>query len=301
GPWIALVRLVAGFALLWRRPSRPKSALAATAPDALADLGGLIAPSVLASLAAQAIGNDAAVIHYAWPPLLAVAGAGIGALVPCATAGVAIAAGLVHPLPAAAAGLLVTAGLVRLPRREGPARHMHGEQPARRPAGFASALLAVALIAIACRGPAGLVNPRLLPLDAAAAVLALAGVRSRSSALRAAPLLGVGLGCALVAGYDVPQSIVTETTLDDAYPGQRIDFTGVAHVTGPGMTLQRFAISCCRLDATAVAIRLTRPLAFRDGTWIDVRGSFVRDGVALRVRPDRWRAIPAPADPFVYR
>jgi hypothetical protein len=300
GPWVALARFAAGVVLArWKgRPGKGARSPDGSERDPLAALVRLVVPAILASLAAQTIAAHAAGLRSAWPPLLFLGGACLGVLVPCATAGVAIAAGFAQPLPLTAAGMLVTAGLVTLRAR--PACRPVAAAVTRH-AGCASGLLALALAAIVWRGPSGLVSPRLLPLDAMGAALALAGIGRRRTRAAAAPLLGIALGCALAAGYAVPPDVASETTLGAAYPGERIDFTGVAHATGSGTTLERFAIACCRLDATPVAVRLTQRVALPDGRWVTVRGIVIRKGSALLVRPDWWRPVPAPADPFVYR
>jgi len=299
GPLAAGARLGAA-ALLWaaRRRRAGCSPELQLRPDPFRELEGLIVPAAGASLAAQALAAAGPALHGAWLPLAALGGAALGALVPCATAGVALAAGLAHPLPAVAAGILSTAGLVAARAR--PSEQLQDQTIFARTR-FASVALAAALGALAWRGPAGLVNPRLLPFDAAAAALALAGTFRRRTASRAAPALGVALAATLATGFAVPASVASETTLAGAFPGQAVTFAGQAFRSGNGTTVQRFAIACCRLDASPVAIRLTRRLAVPRGAWIALRGTFVSDAQGLAVRPDGWRRIAAPADPFVYR
>jgi hypothetical protein len=298
GPWIALARFAAGLALLRaRRGKSDGAAEAAVMPDAFAELRGLVLPAMAASLLAQALGAHATRLQGTWQPLVVCAGACLGAFVPCATAGVALAAGLAPTLPAAAGGILATAGFVTWRAAFIPGRHAGVPGRAR----LASVALGLALAALVWRGPSGLVNPRLLPLDALGAAVALAGAARRRTSLRGAPLLGAGLACAMLGGSAIPPGVASETTLAGAYPGQRITFTGIANDAGGRTTVQRFAIACCRLDATPVAARLTRRLAGTDGRWIALQGSLVRDGSALLVRPERWQFVPAPADPFVYR
>jgi hypothetical protein len=300
GPAVALARVTVA-APLWvarRGAGRGWPERTPSPPDPFRELAGLGAFAFAASLAAQWLGAAAPALHGAWLALAALGGAALGALVPCATAGVALAAGLTHANPAVAAGILCTAGLARL---RIPGAELRGDRRTPVPAAFASVALAGALAALACRGPAGLVNPRLLPLDAAAAVLALAGTFRRRTASHAAPALGLVLVAILGAGYAVPSSVATETTLDGAFPAQAVSFTGQAYAQADGATVQRFAIACCRLDASPVAIRLTRRLAVPRGTWVALQGRFVRDGRGLAVRTSAWRRVPAPADPFVYR
>ena len=299
GPWIALGRLATRVALLRRRRAHhiarvgPRS----VASDPFAVLGALIVPTFLASLAAQALDAHASALQSAWQPLVAVLGVALGAIVPCETAGIAIAAALAHPLPAAAGGMLLSVGLVGIrPWFDGAIR-----SPADRGAAFASLTLGCALAAIAWRGPAGLVNPRLLPFEAVGAALAVAGSRHRRTAWSGAGWIGAGLSCALAGGFAVPAGIASETTLAAAYPGQHIEFTGAAYRTGTVTTVQRFAITCCRLDAAPVAIRLTRRLDVTDGRWVALTGRVVLRDAALLVDPERLQRVAVPADPFVYR
>ena len=114
-----------------------------------------------------------------------------------------------------------------------------------------------------------------------------------------------GLVAAIVAAMPVdivPDARAEATRLDDAYAGERLAFIGTARRTGNGTTLARLAITCCRLDASPIAVRLDRAVAFRDGTWIDARGVLVRsESGPLVLHADAIRPIAAPADPFVYR
>jgi hypothetical protein len=300
GPAVALARLAAGlawYAVTARRHRAGADQAARPAGDAFADLSALVAPAFAASLAAQALAAHAASVRadgLAGAALTFGAGIALGAVAPCATAGVAIAAALAGSLPAAAAGLLVSAGLLRLR----PAHH--GSARATRAASF---LLAGALIALALRGPSGLVNPRVLPLFAPAAALALLRPRART----ASPAAGVALVPALMAGALLAGSPPPVYRLDASeaafgFPGSRLAFTGVALADGPATLVERFAIACCRLDASAVSVTLNRRIAVPDGTWLTVQGTVERDpSGAMVLRTSRWRRVPPPADPFIYR
>jgi uncharacterized membrane protein YcgQ (UPF0703/DUF1980 family) len=99
----------------------------------------------------------------------------------------------------------------------------------------------------------------------------------------------------------MPEYHATETTLSDAFAGERVDFTGVLTRTGDAATLVRYAITCCRADAAPVVIRLLdAPPAAAHG-WMHARGVLVAREDDLRLRADALTPIAPPADPFVYR
>jgi len=336
GPAVALARFAAALLVLamQRRALPPRQGRAAPAAthgraapappaeaDTLGELAGLATVSAPAALAAQALAAHAQVLSalpLATPALFA-AGLVIGALGPCATAGIAVAAALAGPAPPAAAGILAVAGLrvgragLREPLagpRVKPAglRLAHVGNVAGEPTGdrgdarFASLLLAAALGALGWLGPSGLVNPRLVPLDAAAAILALCGRRRTSRLGPGAAGVPALMLVALVAGSPVPGYLVDATDLASAAPGERLAFVGTAHAVGATTILQRFAITCCRVDASPIAVRLDRRLPVPAGDWVRANGTLVRavDGT-LELRPSDWRRIAAPADPFTYR
>jgi uncharacterized membrane protein YcgQ (UPF0703/DUF1980 family) len=106
---------------------------------------------------------------------------------------------------------------------------------------------------------------------------------------------------ALLAGAPPPPYVATATELGDAFPGERLAFTGVAERRASVTVLERFAITCCRVDASPVSVRLAAPLAVANGSWIEAHGTLERGAVGLVLRTATWRRIRAPADAFVYR
>ena len=331
GPFVAAARVAAALA---GRAARTRVARAATRPPAFvapgdtaatgnpavsenpsATLTSIAAAAFLASLAATALGSGAVRLS---PPVLFSAGLVLGAIAPCATAGVAIAAGFAHALPASAAGVLCTAGIVTLPREPAPVARGGGTSagPVCADGRFVDILLGVALALLAVVGPSGLVNPRLLPAIAGAAALSFglafrptkkrnaapsASRRTAAPASRslAAPALMLA---ALIHPEPVSTPAADGTRLDAAFPGEYLAFTGVAHRTSAGTTLSRLSITCCRLDASPIAVRLDRTLGARDGAWIEADGVLL--GAAegsLVLHPARIAAVTAPSDPFVYR
>lgn len=300
GPATAIARAVAGTAIVGLRALRPRRAGTEHGgpreTDPFAELGRLGACAAGASLLAG-YGTP-----FAGEPVAgALAGLAIGATAPCATAGVALAAGFAPHAPVAAAAILATSGIV--PRFAFPRRRTPGP---RRPAAdlrFAALLLAVALAALCARGPSGLVNPRLLPLVMLGVAASAAYAVRRRSGHPAAAALPAAMLAALAAGSPEPHYVADETTAAAGFPGESVRFTGVAHTARDRSEtrLVRFAITCCRLDASAVAVALDRRLAVPDGTWIAASGTYRLHDGALVLAPDHWRSTPPPADPFIYK
>jgi hypothetical protein len=229
-------------------------------------------------------------------------GLAVGALAPCATAGVALASASAAHAPLAAAAILSTSGIVpglRLVRGD-PHGSAHGGDGR-----FAALVLAAALATIAFSGPSGLVHPRLLPLDAlgALAALALAFRRTARSRPGSAIALATAMLAALALGSPQPKLAAAETTLTEGYAGEAARFTGVAYADSAAANtrLVRFAITCCRIDARAIALPLDRRINVRDGTWIGANGTLASHDGTLILRAREWHAIAAPRDPFVYR
>jgi hypothetical protein len=166
------------------------------------------------------------------------------------------------------------------------------------------ALLGLACIILVAGGPGGFVHPRLLPAIALAAATCLFLTLRRDEALRtnASIALPLALAGALVAGSPLPRSDVDATNLADAYPGASVRFTGTTRRRGKSSLLVRYAITCCRADASPVALRTERRFEVRDGTWIEASGTIGRDSRGeLVLRTGTWREIAPPADPFIYR
>lgn len=251
----------------------------------------------------------------------ALLGAALGLTMPCATAGIAVAAGLHAALPLLAAGLLATCGLAPgVPPAPAPVasgRRGHGSAaraPASAEAGgrygttrwgdtrAATALLGLLLAYVAVAAPPGFVTPRLGPVIAVGALAAFARLRAADPAPRVRWLAPATMAAALVLGSPMPRYAASATTLDDAFAGEALSFTGVAHPSGSHTVLERYTITCCRIDAQPVAVALDALLAVPTGAWVAATGTLVRAGDGnLRLTARRWQAIPAPRDPFAYR
>jgi uncharacterized membrane protein YcgQ (UPF0703/DUF1980 family) len=93
----------------------------------------------------------------------------------------------------------------------------------------------------------------------------------------------------------------TETTLSGAFPGERVTFAGTLARDASHDALVRFAITCCRADATPVVLRLASRAAFVPGTWLLGEGAIVARGNALLFAPVHLHHVAAPNDPFIYR
>ncbi|MDQ6823744.1 MAG: hypothetical protein M3Z07_04555, partial [Candidatus Eremiobacteraeota bacterium] len=122
--------------------------------------------------------------------------------------------------------------------------------------------------------------------------------RASAPNLRWAPALM--LTAALVTA-PAPAYVATETTLADSFPGERVVFTGLLVRSAGTTCVVRYAITCCRADAAPVTLRLTADLPATLRGWVTVRGTLVRWGTGLRLRPSAFRAVPPPGDPFIYR
>jgi hypothetical protein len=292
GPFVAGARLAAAVvaARLFRhaRPCDERDAALLTQLSALLPLAGIGA--TVAFFGPTLFGTHASA-------LAAFAGGAAAAFVmaPCGVGTVGLAAAVRGSLPAAAGGLLCIAGIVDLRTWLRMPHHDDHHDT------LAYAISAVACALVAARGGAGLVHPRiaisLWACAIACTVLAYRHRTDRSARLRLAPVVML-LGAVLAA--PPPEYHATETTLIDAFAGERIDFTGIATHTGGATTLVRYAITCCRADASPVAVRLAGASRSLHG-WVHARGTLVQSSGGLRLRPDELRAIPPPADPFVYR
>lgn len=293
GPLVAGARLAAAIAVARLQHSHREctshgisllSELRLIAPIALLGAGAALLLPVLGTWHSSAIAAF----------LAGAAGAFVTA--PCALGAVNLAASLHSVLPAASAGFLCVAGIVDL-RAWMRRKESHDAHDA-----FAYMLVALACAIVAARRGGELIHPKLaLALWPCALAALCMAYRNRSQAcrqLRVAPC--IMLAGALLAA-PLPQYHATETTLADAFAGERVDFTGVLTRTGPVATIVRYAITCCRADAAPVAVRLLdAPPAALHG-WVHARGTLVARGADLRLRTDALAAVDPPGDPFVYR
>ncbi|HKU67483.1 MAG TPA: hypothetical protein VJP85_06900 [Candidatus Baltobacteraceae bacterium] len=294
GPLVAGARL-AGAMLIERFSRTGHSCDRDRAASLLSELH-LLLP--IAALGAAAVSFLPAIagVHTSRAAAFALGAAAAFVISPCALGSVGLAAAVRSVLPAASAGFLCVAGIFDarawLHRRSATAAHD----------AFAYAIVALACAIVAARGGAGLVHPRLaLALWPCAIAGAYGAYRFRSvqcAKVRIAPI--VMLAGALLA-VPPPEYHATETTLGDAFAGERVDFTGMLTRTGDAATLVRYAITCCRADAAPVVIRLLHAPPSAAHGWMHARGALVARGNDLRLRTDTLTAIAPPADPFVYR
>lgn len=215
---------------------------------------------------------------------------------PCGLGTVALAGALRVHAPAAAAAFLCIAGIV----------DFHALVPLRRAElgddAFAYALLALGLGIVGWRGGDALVHPAFaLPLTCCAVVaLACAFARrhARCAPVRIAPALMLA---GSLLGAPPPQYRATETTLTDLFAGERLEFTGALTRDGTAGAIVRYAITCCRADATPVAVRLARVPPYPNGSWLRVVGRIAGSAGQLRLVAERVERVSAPTDPFLYR
>jgi hypothetical protein len=224
-------------------------------------------------------------------------GAVIGfALAPCALGAVGFAAVMRTVMPAAAAGFLCVAGIADLRTwiRTNHDRPTHDA--------LAYLLAAIACAIVASRGGGSLLHPKLaLALWPCAIACVALAYRYRFESYGRSRIAPVIMLAGAVLAAPPPEYHATETTLADAFAGERIDFTGTLTRTGNAATLVRYAITCCRADAAPIVVRLERNPAQAVHGWIHARGTLVEAGDELRLRTQSLQRIPAPADPFVYR
>jgi hypothetical protein len=314
GPLVALARLAAGLGAL--ALVRPASKVTAD-PDPLGELESIAIAAFASAVACEALRLTGALHLGALAGTVAfIAGACIGVLSPCASAAVATAAGLRGSSFAASVGLLATAGIVprtflrSVAKRSGLLAATAAAPRTLRDGRIAYAFLGCACAALAMRGASGFVHPRLVPALGVAAALCLflairhlairGALAPRTKASLALPLALLG---ALVIGSPLPRESIDVTNLGSAYPGAALQFTGTAEQHGARTVLVRYAITCCRADATAISLLTEHRLHIRNGAWIEASGTIVResDGARLVLRPETWHAVAPPADPFVYR
>jgi hypothetical protein len=290
GPLVAGARLVAALAVARLRRESHEHGEAAP----LTQLQTIVPIALAAAVAALMV---PAILPPAMPGPFAFAAGMFTAFVmaPCALGAVGFAAALRGVLPAAAAGFLCVAGIF-------DARSwMRGHCAARAHDALSYALLALACAIVAAHGGAGLVHPRiafaLWPCAIASAHAAYRFRGAQNAALRVGPVLMLAGAC---LGAPLPQYHATETTIADAFAGERVDFTGVLTRTGNAQTLVRYAITCCRADAAPIVLRLERAQVRAHG-WLHARGVLVAHGTELQMRASSLVPVDPPADPFVYR
>lgn len=294
GPLVAGARL-AGAILAARLRRRMPSCDHATHGSVLSELA-LIVPIAITGASIALVLPALAGFHTS-PAIAFIAGSAAAfAMAPCALGAVGFAAALRATMPAAAAGFLCVAGIVDLRawlRRTRPA----GSHDA-----FSYALFAIACAIVAAHRGGGLVHPKLaLALWPCALASAYAAYRFRAlscARLRIAPAVML-IGATLAA--PLPAYHATETTLADAFAGERLDFTGLLTRTAGAATLVRYAITCCRADAAPIVVRLVQPPPPQARGWFHARGVLIAHGSSLRLRADTLERVAEPSDPFVYR
>jgi hypothetical protein len=288
GPAVAAARFVVGcgIAVLSSRGGRAHEF------EPLDRLGSIVPYALLGSLASEALRSFAPWAAGSGLPAFA-GGVLVGVLSPCALGAIAVAAALSHAAPYAALGIVSSAGLVRTAGDEASA-------VLRTDSRIGYGLLALAGIGLVALGGAGLVHPRLSTLVLVAATLGIAATwrGPRRSASLLAPLLAA---VALVLGSPVPPYGLAEATSADAFVGEPVRFTGVIEHRAQTTLLVRFTITCCRADASPVALRLDRTTPLNDGSWATVEGVFRlgRDGLVVHVL--QLQPAKQPRDPFLYR
>jgi hypothetical protein len=292
GPIVAALRVFAAIAV--ERISK-RSDCAHNESGVLNQLA-LIAP-LATSGAVFTLFASAIVRQHASPAIAFFSGAGLGfAIAPCGLGAVGLAAIMRAAMPAGAAGFLCVAGIVDL-RTLLRGRHLHAQHDA-----FAYAMSGVVCAVVAMRGGAAIVHPKLaLLLWPCACALLVFAYRYRTEAnarLRVAPIIMLA-GAVLAAPPPVYHA--TETTLADAFPGERLDFTGEVTRTGDVTTLVRYAITCCRADAAPIVVRLDRNPHNKIHGWARARGILEIASNGLRLHVTSFEQVAAPADPFVYR
>lgn len=275
------------------RTVRPERCAVATHP--LAELADVLPAAILAGVALQVA---AAFDPGRLPP---VAGALFGAVLgfvaaPCGLGTVPLAGALRVRAPIAAAAFLCVAGIVDARALRARA-HAHERHDA-----LGYALLAAALAVVGARHGDALVHPVMsIPLLCSACVAAIYAVahrRERSAGGRVAPALMLA---GALLGAAPPQYHATETTLADLFAGERLTFTGQLARNNAASAVVRYAITCCRADASPVAVRLDRSPPFAAGTWLRVDGHIESIGGEFCLVTQHIARIAPPTDPFIYR
>ncbi len=293
GPLVATARWIAAFAVWYYRGKSPVCARAqgAAGTELLALLPFAAASgAAVAFLPSSALGSLGPVAGAVCGALIAVVAA------PCGFGALALAAGAHRAAPFAAISILCFAGICDLRSLRG-LLHRHARHDA-----FAYVLAAFACAAVAWHHGNTLVNPRFtIPLWACAALLLWLSWRHRreaTPALRVAPAI---MFAGAILSAPPPLYFASETTLSDAFAGERMVFRGALAQDGARASLVRFAVMCCRADAQPVAVRLKNALHERNGQWVVAHGTLVSNGGALALDVATYERTSAPADPFLYR
>jgi hypothetical protein len=290
GPAVAIARfaaaLVVAKTIVREHDHRPRSAIE--------ELYALLPSAALASVILHVASGSAMPQN---PVVQLVMGAAMGFVgAPCALGGIALAASLHTHAPIACAAVLCISGVIDartlLRLRDRPL----GEN------GFAEGALALVCAIVAFRHGAQLVHPLLTaPLGVASVVFAWRAGQRRWRPPNRECIVPAIVMTALIIGAPVPDYRATETTLAEAFPGERVRFTGILVKSEDGAALVRYAITCCRADAQPVVLRLASTPAFPARTWLSVDGSLVRRRERLALEPGSITAVAPPNDPFVYR
>ncbi len=298
GPWVAAARWVAATALGNVRPPRDRNRTCHPEPIEGSPLAALAAlwPAVLSATAASMLAGVDGISALAPAPALIAGGLAGLAASPCALGIPAVAAALRAVNPSFALGFLCVAGIADI---RAMIRTHHHARPQHDALAYAIAALACALVALRCG--AQLVHPyiafALAPSAIAFAILAFAHRTQTYAPSRIAPAI-------MLAGVFIaappPEYHATETTLANVFAGERVIFTGVATQTHGVTTIVRFAITCCRADASPVVVRLARATPQLHG-WVRAEGAMIHDGSGYALSVHHLQSIERPNDPFVYR
>ncbi|MGZ3548099.1 MAG: TIGR03943 family putative permease subunit [Vulcanimicrobiaceae bacterium] len=294
GPLVAIARLAAGITIAWFLAPRDH-ACEAEIPAPLEQLASIVPAALAAAAVTLVAAGRVASWHLPYPAAFA-AGALAGiAGAPCALGAVGFAAMLRASAPACAIGFLCTAGIVDV---HALAQHRvhHGAHD-----GLAYAVASFGCAFVASHNGDALVHPRFtFALWLCAIVFAALAWRHRKARAPRAYLAPVVMAIGAVLGAPLPSYHATETTLTDAFAGERIDFTGVLTRTGASTALVRYAITCCRADAAPIVLQLEHAPARLHG-WIHASGTLAGTNGELRLRATLYEPVAAPGDPFLYR
>lgn len=296
GPAVAAARFLAALAVarLLRAIGRVRSGCALEPPDVLADLAAIVPAALLAGAVSQIAAWSALGSSPRW--MQAVSGGLLGFAAPCGLGAIAVAGALRQRAPVAAAAYLCVAGIADA---RAFAWFRHGRSG---PDATGYAVLAAALFLVGLRHGGALVHPGYSgALMAAGGFAAVAAVRDRfrhNAPARVAPL--IMLAGALIAA-PAPAYLATESTLTDAFAGEHLSFTGALVRQAHAAALVRYAITCCRADASPVVVRLAHVPAFAAGTWLHAEGTLAIAGSEVRLVAASVERVPAPSDPFTYR